>query len=205
MSWTVIPRWLLSVTYFHNRVGADAGTERDFDRLQLNADSATSPGGHFVRLLGLLLCAQANADAYRFDVVYTGEVLSNVSGGVDTGNRYLDNRDLMLEVDLTKALGVGSGTVFLYGLYNNGSTFADELVGDLQVTSNIDAPEAWRIFEAWYEYVDGPWSIRMGLYDLNSEFDVNETGDLFLGSSHGIGAAFGQTGRMVPAFFRSRR
>jgi len=138
---------------------------------------------------------------YEFDVVYTGEVLSNLSGGLDTGTRYLDNLDLTLKVRTREAWGIGSGTIFIYGLYNNGSTFADEAVGDLQVTSNIDAPAAWRIFEAWYEFGSGPWSIRTGLYDLNSEFDVNETGDLFLNSSHGIGPDLSQTGENGPSIF----
>jgi len=126
--------------------------------------------------------------------------MRNVSGGLDTGTRYMDNLDLMLEVDIAEAWG-GPGTLFIYGLYNNGTTLADELVGDLQVTSNIDAVEAFRVFELWYEVGEGPWSVRSGLYDLNSEFDVNETGGLFLNSSHGIGAAFGQTGENGPSIF----
>lgn len=148
----------------------------------------------------LLCTAPFAAEAYELEAGYTADVVSNVSGGLEAGTRYLDNLDLMLEIDLEETWG-GSGTLFVYGLYNNGSTFADELVGDLQVTSNIDAPEGWRIYELWYEAGNGPWSVRTGLYDLNSEFDVNETGALFLNSSHGIGAAFGQTGENGPSIF----
>ena len=98
---------------------------------------------------------------------------------------------------------MASGTLFVYGLYNNGSTLenSDELVGDLQVISNIDASHAWRVFEFWYEFGEGPWSVRTGLYDLNSEFDVNETGGLFLNSSHGMGPDFSQTGENGPSIF----
>jgi porin len=45
------------------------------------------------------------------------------------------------------------------------------------------------------------WSVKAGLYDLNSEFDVNETGALFLNSSHGIGVDLGQTGRNGPGIY----
>lgn len=152
-------------------------------------------------LTGVLQTEDTVAQAYAFDAVYTADVLSNVAGGIETGTRYLDNLDLTLEVDVNEAAGFGDGTLFVYGLYNNGSTFADELVGDLLVTSNIDAPEAWRIYELWYEFGDGPWSVRSGLYDLNSEFDVNGAGGLFLNSSHGIGAAFSQTGHNGPSIF----
>lgn len=152
-------------------------------------------------VLSCLLCpAVAAADAYRFEAAYTADIVANVSGGMDTGARYLDNLGLTLEVDVAEAWG-GSGTLFIHGLYNNATTFADELVGDLQVTSNIDAPEGFRVFEAWYEVGNERWSVRAGLYDLNSEFDVNETGGLFLNSSHGIGAEFGQTGRNGPSIF----
>lgn len=41
----------------------------------------------------------------------------------------------------------------------------------------------------------------MGRYDLNTEFDVNRTGSLFLHSSHGIGAVFGLSGRNGPSIF----
>lgn len=149
----------------------------------------------------LLYAPAALADGYAFEAAYTADLLRNAGGGIRTGSRYLDNLDLMLEVDVAEAWGRGIGTLFVYGLYNNNATFADELVGDLLVTSNIDAPGAWRIYELWYELGDGPWSVKTGLFDLNSEFDVNEAGGLFLNSAHGIGAAFSQTGENGPSIF----
>lgn len=148
-----------------------------------------------------MLCCKTFAEGYQFEAAYTADVLSNVSGGIETGSRYLDNLDLTLEVDIERAWGFGAGTLFIYGLYNNGSTFSDELVGDLQVISNIDTGHAWHLYEFWYEVGDGPWSLRTGLYDLNSEFDANETGGLFMNSSHGIGADISQTGKNGPSIF----
>lgn len=141
------------------------------------------------------------ADGYDFETVYTGEFWRNTSGGLSTGTRYLDNLDVTLGIDIDEAWSFGSGTLFAYALYNNGSTLSDELVGDLQVVSNIDAPEAVHLFELWYEYREGPWSVRTGLYDLNSEFDAHDTGGLFINSSHGIGADFSQTGQNGPSIF----
>jgi porin len=153
-------------------------------------------------LCSALLCGPVvPAGGYAFEAVYTADLLRNAAGGIRTSNRYLDNLDLTLEVDVAEAWGRGSGTLFVYGLYNNGTTFADELVGDLLVTSNIDAPGSWRIYELWYEFGDELWSVKTGLYDLNSEFDVNRTGGLFLSSAHGIGAAFSQTGENGPSIF----
>lgn len=112
----------------------------------------------------LLYAPAALADGYAFEAAYTADLLRNAGGGIRTGSRYLDNLDLMLEVDVAEAWGRGIGTLFVYGLYNNNATFADELVGDLLVTSNIDAPGAWRIYELWYELGDGPWSVKTGLF-----------------------------------------
>jgi porin len=153
-------------------------------------------------VLGLVFVFSASfAGGYEFEVVYSGDVLTNSSGGIETGTRYLDNLDLNIEIDVAQAAGMGSGTLFVHGLYNNGGTFSDELVGDLQIVSNIEAEEAWRIFELWYELGGETWSFRTGLYDLNSEFDVNEAGSIFLHSSHGTGADLGQTGENGPSIF----
>ena len=158
------------------------------------------------RLLRALGCALLLAplvapadDHVEFSATYTADVLYNQSGGLATGSRYLDDFYVTLRIDLDA--GPGISTLFLGGLYNNGTHFSRDLIGDLQVVSNIEADEAWRLYEAWYEFGSERWSLRAGLYDLNSEFDVNEAGELFLHSSHGIGADIGQTGRNGPGIF----
>lgn len=150
----------------------------------------------------LLLCLPSLVPAENpidFGASYKADLLRNQSGGVATGTRFLDDLNLTLRVDF--GTGPGLSALFLSGLYNNGTRFSSDLVGDLQAVSNIEADEAWRVFEAWYEYGNERASLRAGLYDLNSEFDVNEAGSLFLHSSHGIGAELGQTGRNGPGIF----
>ena len=114
------------------------------------------------------------ADSYELEATYTADLWRNADGGLMTGTRYLDNLDVTLAINLDEVWEGTAGTIFLYGLYNNDTTFSDDLVGDLQVVSNIDAPEGFRLFEAWYQWQNGPLSIRTGLYDLNSEFDASE-------------------------------
>jgi porin len=152
-------------------------------------------------IIALLFCSICRADGYQVSATYTADLLAVISGGLSTGGEYLDNLDLELEVDTADTWGFGNGTVFLHALYNNGNTFSDKRVGDLQVVSNIDAEQAWRLFELWYEFGDADWSVRTGLSDLNSEFDVNEAGSLFLNSSHGVGADLSQTGHNGPGIF----
>jgi porin len=43
--------------------------------------------------------------------------------------------------------------------------------------------------------------LKVGLYDLNSEFDVLESSGLFVGSAHGIGTDIAQSGEAGPSIF----
>ena len=91
---------------------------------------------------------------------------------------------------------------FAYGLANHGGSIS-ELTGDIQSVSNIEAENSWRLYEVWanvpIKTLNG--SLLVGLYDLNSEFDVINTGGLFLNSSHGIGPDFSSSGVTGPSIF----
>ncbi|MBL8201051.1 MAG: carbohydrate porin [Chromatiales bacterium] len=150
------------------------------------------------------LFAQPAAAAITFDAVYTGEPISNLSGGAQTGGTYLDNLDLQINAEPGGIFGIPGLAGLLYVLYNNSNEFSAEYVGDAHIVSNIDAPRAWHIFEAWLDWAprqDESVSLRAGLYDLNSEFDTHDTGGLFLNSAHGIGTDFSQSGLNGPSIF----
>ena len=127
-------------------------------------------------------------------------------GGLKTGTRYLHNLDVSIGVDLNRH-GVPGGSLFFYGLANNKSELSSELIGDTQTVSNIDNGEVYRLFEAWFQQeipnLGYGARYKLGLIDLNSEFDVIETAGLFLNSSHGIGPNFSQTGENGPSIFPS--
>ena len=160
-------------------------------------------------LLALLATSPATlandaASGLWFNVAYTGEPISNLSGGVQTGGTYLDNLDLQLAADRGSIFGIPGLSGLLYGLYNNANQFSEDYVGDAHIVSNIDAPRAWRLFEAWLDWAprgDAGASVRAGLYDVNSEFDSTETGGLFLNSAHGMGTDFSQSGLNGPSTF----
>ncbi|HNP35522.1 MAG TPA: carbohydrate porin [Woeseiaceae bacterium] len=155
-------------------------------------------GRRLLAVFVLICSGTAEADNQAvdllFNVAYAADVLGNVSGGLERGTGYLGNLDLQMRFDAWNASGLDISTVYLYGLYNHGNGFSDNFVGDLQVVSNIEAPNALRLFEAWYEFGTSTWSLRTGLYDLNSEFDVSEAGGYFINSSQGIVPVFSQSG-----------
>ncbi len=156
--------------------------------------------------LGLPVAVEAAESPDRtspllLEAAYTGEVWRNVSGGVRRDETYLDNIDVIATFDAERAWG-WTGTRFLVsGLYNNRPTLSDRIVGDIQTVSNIDTDGATRLYEAWLERAFESGAIKLGLIDLNSEVDVNETGALFINSSHGIGPDFSQIGENGPSIF----
>jgi porin len=140
------------------------------------------------------------------EVVYKGDAWRNTTGGLRTGNAYLDNLDLKITVDGEAAFGIAGLELFANGVYNNGGRLSEELVGDAMVVSNIDAAYAVRFYEAWADWrpgARGPLSLRAGFYDFNTEFDTSESRGLFLHSTHGVGQEIAQVAPGGPSIFPS--
>lgn len=161
----------------------------------------------FVAALGLPFNAESreaqspDAAPLVIEAAYTGEAWRNVSGGLRREHAYLDNIDVVATLDAERAFGLQGTTFLVSGLHNNRTTLSEGIVGDIQAVSNIDTDGATRLYEAWVERAFGGGAIKLGIIDLNSELDVNETGALFINSSHGIGPEFSQIGENGPAIF----
>jgi len=153
-------------------------------------------------LLGISGMATAASADYSLETYLLSDVLRNVTGGLETGSAALADVGFVFDVDIGSIFGGDDAAVSAYVIWNNASTFSDRYVGDLQSVSSIDAGEGLRLYEIWYEQkLDRSTSMRLGLYDLNSEFDVTPTSTLFVNGSHGIGAEYGQTGEAGPSIF----
>ena len=168
------------------------------------------------RLLHLIVCilmigsipfsaraeAEAEGNAVSAELAYVADALRNVSGGIRSGAAHLQNVDATIELDLGRFFGPRGGSLFAYLLWNDASTFSDRYPGDAQGVSNIDAGRALRLYELWYEHrLANVLSLKIGLYDLNSEFDAVDSAALFLNSSHGIVPTYSQTGENGPSIF----
>jgi len=136
------------------------------------------------------------------EMIYTGESVSILRGGIERKTVYLDNRDIVLSVDAQKLLGWKGAEFSLYVLGNFGQD-PSASIGDVQVFSNIETDDTWKVYEAWYQqsFFSGRLSLKLGLYDLNSEFDVIECGGVFHNSSFGIGPDYSQSGLNGPSIF----
>jgi len=132
------------------------------------------------------------------EAVATVDVLGVVSGGIKHGVESPANFDLAVQVDTGKAGWWNNGTLRLYLLGNTGGD-TNNLLGALQVASNIEAPDTVKLYEAWYEhkFFDDKLSVLAGLHDLNSEFYVTDLSGVFLNSSFGVGQEVAQIGPSI--------
>ena len=135
-------------------------------------------------------------------LVYTGEVWGTVHGGLRRRARYLDNVDLVLSADLERLIGWTGASAAVAGLGNAGGSPTDD-VGDAIRVSNVDAPDTWKLYEAWVEQRLGAdrVSLRLGLQNLNAEFYVNDVSAMFVHSTLGMGHDFAQSGKNGPSIF----
>ncbi|MHC4316538.1 MAG: hypothetical protein ACYSW3_29190 [Planctomycetota bacterium] len=69
----------------------------------------------------------------NLEMVYTGEVFSNLRGGLNTSgaSEYRGNFDITLTADAEK-FGLGPGSIFIYGQLGNGKGITEKHVGDAQ-------------------------------------------------------------------------
>jgi porin len=143
----------------------------------------------------------AEDSPYDVELAYTLDVMRVQQGGLKEGNGALSNLDIILTVDTDKAWGLRNGTLFFYALGNDGDDINATHVGSAQGVDNIESDDAVKIYEAWYEHAFENSTLRVGLYDLNSEFDSIDSAGLFINPSHGIGPDYSQSGQNGPSIF----
>lgn len=172
-----------------------------FDLTQGFARRATWSASAWALALALSI-APDMTQAAEFGVAYTGEIWSNQRGGIRSGTAYVDNLDATLQLDLDDVLGWSDASFYGHIFYNNSGTVSERLVGDFQGVSNIDNTAFVSVLELWVEKIYArDASVKVGLYDLNTEFDAIESAALFINSSHGMGADYSQSGENGPSTF----
>ena len=129
---------------------------------------------------------QTHSKTFEFEVAYTGDFLSNLSGGIKTGSVYLGMANLKLGINTENTGLWKGGQLFINAANTHGNSPSAELLGDFQVASNIEAGNHTYIQELWFKQSFGHFEITAGLQDLNVEFVASDGGGLFLNSSFGI-------------------
>ena len=130
------------------------------------------------------------------------DVLSNVRGGVERGTDTLGSLNVVLDWNAGSSIGWHGTSFHAHAIGNFGGPFTDK-VGDYQTVDSIEAPNTVNFYQAYLQqrFADDRLSVILGLYAVDSEFDVRETAGLFVHSSPGTGGDIGQLGINGPGIF----
>ncbi len=123
---------------------------------------------------------------FTFSASYIGDLVSNFNGGIKRGTTYLGLANLKAGFDMDKANWWKGGTVFVNIGNTHGGKPSEDLIGDFQGVSNIEAGNLTFMYELWYRQNVGKFSFTAGLQDLNATFASCINGGLFTNSSFGI-------------------
>jgi porin len=120
-------------------------------------------------------------------MIYTGEVMANLSGGYARGADYDALLTLSLRLDLQKLIHWEGGTFYVSGLYPHGEGISGRYVHDYNLVSSLDAYDSPRIFELWLQqaFCGGNFTIRAGLLTSDTDFFDSSNADLFVNSVFG--------------------
>lgn len=203
-------RLLTALTALGVTIPTKAAEAPAADDLQTGSrDALVETGSEREHLLGELggWRSWAVSHGVHFQAGYIGEVLGNVSGGIERGAIYEGLGEIALEVDFEKLAGTWPGAFFRGSLlYSHGRSPSGRLVGDLQTLSNIDAYDSPGLFELWFEQRlwDDRFSVRAGQLAADAEFAASDYGSVLINSSFGWPAFIsGNTLNTGPAFNRA--
>jgi porin len=118
-------------------------------------------------------------------LIYTNDVLSNLSGGNRRGTVDQGKLEQQFRADLEKLIGLKDLTFYTNGfeIYNTGRIRRD-YVGGINTIAAIEATPAVRLSEFWLEqkFFGGAVSLRAGQLAADSEFFFSDLSAMFLQS-----------------------
>jgi porin len=118
---------------------------------------------------------------------YTGEVLGNVTGGIQRGAVYDGLIELVFDIDLEKKFGWKGATFHTNVFQIQGGGFTEHFIGSLIAVSTIEALATTRLYEAWFEQklFDDQLTVKIGQLGADTEFLTSATASHFINSTFG--------------------
>ncbi|WP_395339724.1 carbohydrate porin [Ningiella sp. W23] len=136
-----------------------------------------------------------------FSAQYDIDFLKNTQGGISTDFEYLDLAQVSMAGDGKLSSDIDL-EYFASAIYSNGNNFSQDIVGDDHIVSNLEGGAGFTKFaQAWVNLNYKRGSLLLGLYDINEEFDVLQSANLFINSGHGIGNDIGLSGANGPSIY----
>lgn len=164
------------------------------------------PSGLLGLAMALLAAATVIAPAaaqpvVTFGATYTGDMLVAAQGSADRGTDLVGRADAWIDFK-GAVVGIDSLSAHVDFMAVHGPDFSGRRVGAYQTVSSLEADTLPHIYEAWAQWKPSPFvSAKTGLIDLNAEFDIQNTGAIFVNSAFGIGPDISQSGPAGPSIF----
>lgn len=118
-------------------------------------------------------------------------------GALRDGTRSVSHLDVKLKMDLEKALGWEGGSAMINVIRDAGRGLNDQHVASLLGVTNLEVPfpTTTRIFHAWVQQSlwDDRFSVLVGIYPVDSEFQVIDSAGVFIKPEYGPTAEFALT------------
>jgi porin len=120
---------------------------------------------------------------FSYYLIYTNDVLSNLSGGTRRGTIDQGKLEAQFTFDLEKLAGWKDFTLYanMFATHNTGRMRRD-YVGGLNTIAAIEANPSVRLSELWVErkFMDGAASFRIGQLVVDNEFFFSDLSNMFL-------------------------
>lgn len=137
-------------------------------------------------LLFILPNLQGQEKQNSLQVSITQDLTSNLAGGIQTGQAQLG----LINLDFTLSSGQmgfwNNGTFRIHIQNTYGQKPTEQLVGDVQVFSNIENGNYTYLYQFWYKHQLGNLSLLLGKHDLNEVFFCSDLAGRYINSSFGI-------------------
>jgi porin len=118
-----------------------------------------------------------------YGLIFTNDVLSNLSGGLKRGSLYQGKVEGQLTVDMEKLAGWQDLTLYANGFQiDNTGRIRRDYVGGINTIAAIEAVPTVRLSELWLERKFGNATIRAGQLAADSEFFYSEISAMFMQS-----------------------
>lgn len=120
---------------------------------------------------------------FTYYLIYTNDVLSNLSGGTRRGTVDQGKLEAQFTLDLEKFAGWNNLTLYanVFQTHNTGRMRRD-YIGGLNTIAAIEAAPSTRLSELWVErkFLDGVGSFRIGQLVADNEFFFSDLSNMFL-------------------------
>ncbi|HVC62253.1 MAG TPA: carbohydrate porin [Acetobacteraceae bacterium] len=125
-----------------------------------------------------------------FGLQEQSEVWDNSAGGRRRGATYDGLTTASLQIDLDRLAGWSGATFFVDAFQIHGRGPSDNLVGNLQDVSNIEATRGAKLYDLWLEQtlLNGRLNVRLGQEGAADEMAIVGDAALFLNASFGFPA-----------------